>query len=255
MSKDKSMYNSGDYSLKNPSWHKEDAKWKAQKIIILMNDDFLKKLKPEVDLIDIGCGTAEILKRVFEYLKIKNIAVNPIGYDISSEIIGRAKDNFPQADFRCTYFDAKNYKENKNRISVALLIDILEHMEDPAAFLQKIREVCDYAICHLPLEDNFEVNIRGLKKHFTDTVGHLNFYNKNSALDLFNDCGFNIKNMILTCSDVSADYKLKSLPRRLIAQPLRKVFFKFFPQFTARFLGNCSLMVLLEPASKGNQYL
>ena len=107
-----------------------------------------------------------------------------------------------------------------------------------------------YVVCHLPLEDNLEVNIRGKKSHFTDTVGHINFYNKKSALQLFKDCGFNVRKMVYTCSDVSADYKLKSLPRRLIAQPLRKVFFRCFPRFTASVLGNCSLMVLLEPDSK-----
>ncbi|MFH1063148.1 MAG: glycosyltransferase [Candidatus Omnitrophota bacterium] len=247
--KDKDIYRSGGYARENPSWHKEDAKWKAEKIISLMRQDFLNKLTPGVDLIDIGCGTGEILKLVSGYLKEKNIEVNSVGYDISLEIIKEAKKNFPKGEFHSTLFDKNSYAPKQNRVSVALLIDILEHMEDPAAFLSAIREVCDYALCHLPLEDNFEVNVRGKKKHFTNTVGHINFYNKKSALELFKNCGFNIRNVDYTCSDVSADYKLKSLPRRLIAQPLRKIFFKFFPLLTANVLGNCSLMVLLEPDS------
>ncbi len=241
------MYNSGDYALNNPTWHKEDARWKAEEIIALLGDDFLSRLLPAVDLIDIGCGTGEILKRVAVYLKKKNIQVNPIGYDLSAEIIYQAKENFPQAEFYCACFDKDAYAAKKNGICLALLIDILEHMEDPSVLLRQIREVCDYAVCHLPLEDNLEVNVRGLREHFTKMVGHLNFYNKESALALFNDCGFNVRNMFFTCSDVSADYKLKSLPRRLIAQPLRKVLFKFSPQLTAKVLGNCSLMLLLEP--------
>ncbi|MCG2712071.1 MAG: class I SAM-dependent methyltransferase [Candidatus Omnitrophica bacterium] len=249
MSKDKSMYNSGDYALKNPGWHKEDAKWKADKIITLIRADFIKQLAPEVDLIDIGCGTGEILKRVSDYFKIKDIQVNPIGYDLSQEIIDQAKRSFPQGSFYSAVFDKQSYKKQTG-ISIALLIDILEHIQDPAALLKDVRESCDYVICHLPLEDNFEVNLRGKKSHFTNTVGHIKFYSKKSALGLFKDCGFNVRNMVYTCSDVSADYKLKSLPRRLIAQPLRKFFFKYFPQFTASILGNCSLMVLLEPDAK-----
>lgn len=246
---DKDMYKSGEYALHNPTWHKEDAKWKADKIGKLIGDDFLNQFTSGLDVIDIGCGTGDILKLVTTDLKIKNIDVNPIGYDLSSDIINQAKSNFPQANFLPKSFNRNNYKKQSGA-TLVFLIDILEHIQDPAQLLEEVRQSCDYAVCHIPLENNFEVNIRGKKKHFTNTVGHINFYDKNSALRLFEDCGFNVKKLIYTCSDVSAEYKLSSLPRRLIAQPLRKVFFRYFPQFTASVLGNCSLMVLLEPEGK-----
>jgi len=244
------IYSSGEYAQNNPSWHKEDAKWKAEKINQLLSNDFLSQFTKGIDIIDIGCGTGEVLKLVSGHLKKKNISVNPIGYDLSADIIQKAMENFPLGSFKCAGFEKGSYFKKQGLSSIAMLIDILEHMQDPAVLLKNIKESFDYALCHLPLEDNFEVNIRGKKDQFTKVVGHVHFYNKKTALKLFKDCGFKVKDLIYTCSDVSADYILKSLPRRFIAQPLRKVFFKCFPQFTASVLGNCSLMVLLEPKTE-----
>ncbi|MCK5590399.1 MAG: glycosyltransferase, partial [Candidatus Pacebacteria bacterium] len=240
------IYNSGEYAQKNPTWHEEDAPWKIKKIIKVIDDEFIDAIDEDVQLIDVGCGTGQILKGIYQFLEMKNIKTVAIGFDFSEEIIEKAKQNFPEGDFRCAKFD-QTLGKAKDSKQIVLLIDILEHLENPVELLKQVKKTCDYAICHLPLEDNFEVNHRRLKGHFTKTVGHLHFYNKQNAIKLFKDNGFEIKKMIYTCSDVSADYKLKSLPRRLIAQPIRKLFFKISPEFTAKVLGNCSLMVLLKP--------
>ncbi len=241
------MYKSGEYLKNNPTWHREDAPWKVKKIIEILDEAFLQKLVPEVDIVDIGCGTGDILHGVCRYLKKENVKAVFSGFDLSDKVINSAKENFPEANFFCSGFDAKMLQGEKRGSRIALLIDILEHLEDPNELLGQIRRTCDYAVCHLPLEDNFEVNHRGLKDYFTKTVGHLHFYNKESAIDLFENNGFEVEKLIYTCSDVSADYKLKSLPRRLIAQPVRRLFFKISPDFTAKVLGNCSLMILIKP--------
>ena len=245
---DKHMYTSGKYMENNPTWHIEDAKWKAQKIIKVIPEQIAKELNKQakVRVVDIGCGAAQILKNISDDFKLKAIDADYQGYDVSPEIIKKAKDNFKQAEFFAEKFSSDQYLQNKQQISIALLIDILEHLENPDMLLEDVAKVSDYIICHLPLEDNLMVNSRNLKHKFKETVGHINYYNKKSALAMFEQAGLKVENMIYTCSDCSADYKLESLPRRLILQPLRKLFFNISQDWTAKVLGNCSLMLLLK---------
>jgi glycosyltransferase involved in cell wall biosynthesis len=250
-SKDASLYVSGEYLEHNPGWHQEDASWKTKEIIKVITQSLWQQLKTAKALpriVDIGCGTGQILKNLAGDFKTQGIPAVYQGYDLSEQIINQAKLNFPQAEYFNKSFTKAEVKQPEARISIALLIDILEHLEHPEQLLNELKDVSDYLICHLPLEDNLEVNLRGLKPRFKQTVGHLHFYDKARAIEFFQNQGFVIENMLYTCSDCSADYKLKSIARRLIAQPLRKLFFKLSPDWTARVLGNCSLMLLLKKA-------
>lgn len=245
---DKNIYDSGKYLENNPTWHSEDANWKSREIIKIIPEQIIKELNKnsKIMVVDIGCGSAQILKNIAGDFKSKAINAEYQGYDISSDIIKKAKDNFKQAEFFARNFSSSQYAQNNQKISIALLIDILEHIENPNTFLSDIAKVSDYIICHLPLEDNLMVNFRNLKNKFKETVGHINYYNKKSALAMFEQAGLTAENIGYTCSDCSADYKLESLPRRLILQPLRRLFFKLSPDWTAKVLGNCSLMLLLK---------
>ncbi|MBU1044917.1 MAG: glycosyltransferase [Candidatus Omnitrophica bacterium] len=246
---DKHIYGSGKYLENNPTWHQEDADWKSREIIKVIPKSLkekFKKTKQPIRIVDIGCGTGQILKNLAVYWQSQNIPADCKGYDLSEQIIEQAKKNFPQAEFSARDFASKEYKIQDKRIDFTLLIDILEHIESPQMLLADVAQVSDYIICHLPLEDNLMVNSRKLKDKFKKTVGHINYYNKKSALAMFAQAGLSVGNVIYTCSDCSADYKLESLPRRLILQPLRKLFFKISPDWTAHVLGNCSLMLLLK---------
>ncbi|MBU1087010.1 MAG: glycosyltransferase [Candidatus Omnitrophica bacterium] len=247
---DKHIYTSGKYMENNPTWHTEDANWKSQEIIKVIPEQIIKELNKssKIRIVDIGCGAAQILKNIADQFRLKAIDANYQGYDVSPEIIKKAKANFKQAEFFAKTFSCEQYLQNNQKISIALLIDILEHLENPDILLKDVAKVSDYIICHLPLEDNLMVNSRNLKDKFKRTVGHINYYNKKSALTMFEQAGLSVENMIYTCSDCSADYKLNSLPRRLILQPLRKLFFKISPDWTAHTLGNCSLMLMLKKA-------
>jgi len=249
-----SRYCSGEYGRHNPTWHAEDASWKAAKICEALSDDFLRTLPATVRLVDIGCGVGEILKRVSAYLEARGKIVQAEGYDLSPEALAQARQRFPQAVFHCQAFDSSAHDQAGGRIIIALLIDILEHVDQPEVLLRKVRDVADHVVCHVPLEDNLQVNMRGLRRRFSRTVGHVHFYNEASARDLFARNGFSIVTLCMTCSDCSADYRLASPLRRIILQPLRKLFFRRLPQFTARVLGNCSFLRVARAEGEGRPW-
>jgi len=250
MTDKENLYTGNEYLKYNPSWHLEDSPWKARKIIKIIPKEILHELSSPIKIVDIGCGAGEILKLVCKFFKANDFSVIAEGYDISPSAIKIANKNFPEGNFHCQASDRLEHKNTGQNIDFILLIDILEHIKNPEKLLADISKTSKYVICHLPLEDNFEVKIRGLKKRFKKTTGHIHYYNKKSAIELFQKNGLGIKNMEFTCLDYDADYIMKSLPRRLIAQPLRKFFFKNHPEFTAKVLGNCSIMFFLRPLKK-----
>ncbi len=70
-------------------------------------------------------------------------------------------------------------------------------------------------------------------------VGHLHYFDKDTALAALTECGFTVMESLYTFGGEShyssVSYTLMKLPRRILAS--------FFPHWTARVLGGFSLLV------------
>ena len=239
------LYRSNRYWQYQTGYHIEDASWKFKKIISIIPKAILEKLPNSIKIIDIGCGVGEILKLVSGYFKEKEIIVNAFGYDVSREAIEIAKKNSPETSFFCKEFGKDNF--DKNEIDLVLIMDLLEHLQRPQDLLRDVNGICKYVICHLPLDDNLNINLRCPKEKMANSIGHINFYNIKSASVLFKECGFFIENKIINCFDYDGDFiKKDSLSNQYFGAPLRKVLFKRLPNFVARVLGGCTAMFLLR---------
>lgn len=238
-----------DYAAHNPSWHLEDSAWKARKILRVIPAEIIGSLASPVMIVDIGCGAGRILKLVAGAFQEQGLEVIAEGFDVSPVPLRAARGEYPGAQFHCEAFDKARYSGNNRHPAFSLLIDILEHLDDPQTLLKEVGQVSDYVICHIPLEDNLMVNSRGLRKRFKRTVKHVAFYDEKTARSLFTDSGFTVINSMYTCLDYDADYRFESAGRRILLQPLRRFFFGRFPRFTARVLGNVSLLALLKKSA------
>ncbi len=76
-----------------------------------------------------------------------------------------------------------------------------------------------------------------------NSVGHLHYSNRETALATLRDCGYEIIDTFYTATFL--DFPLPSLKARL-AKPVRALLFKIAPDLTVRLLGGCSLMVLAK---------
>src|SRR5262249_47744110 len=70
------LYTSGEYLRKNPTWHADEAPWKAQQILRLLE---FQHLAPQT-ICEVGCGTGEILRLLQKALPEDCILY---GYEIS----------------------------------------------------------------------------------------------------------------------------------------------------------------------------
>lgn len=132
--------------------------------------------------LEIGCATGEL---------IGNFPVLPggrrTGCDISPANIEAAIARFTGVDFYAGDFNTMPAVPYEG----VILSDILEHVEDDAAFLRFASLRAEYTLVNLPLEDNWLNNGRPYGPN--DSSGHLRRYSLNQGFDLFERAGLKVR--------------------------------------------------------------
>lgn len=225
------LYVSEDYLARNPTWDMEDSQWKAERVAALLTDAGIRPGK----ICEVGCGAGKILAALAAAYPQATL----VGYDIA-----------PAAARFWTHVDVSHVKLNlgdffvmdKDRYDVILLLDVLEHVADPHAFLNGLRGRSDYLVVHFPLDlSSLSVLWETPLLRVRRKVGHIHYFTKSLALELMNECGFEIIDHRFTGAAFSAPQatlktRLAQIPRRLLAAVNR--------DFGARLLGGETLMVL-----------
>lgn len=229
------IYTDGSYLEKNPDWGEEDSLWKSifVKKIIERN-----KLNPRL-ICDIGCGRGLIIKHLCDSLH-KDIYFD--GFDISIDAIHYAK---PNETNRVKYYlgdieDIINFKKNYD---LAIVLDVVEHLDDYTGFLKKVKNVATYKLFHLPIE----ISIRHIlfEKSFLlkyqQKYGHINHFSKLIFLDILKEYNHNI-----------IDYfyperidNIKSKTIRSLLFPI-KLFNIITKDLSSKILGSNGLLVLTK---------
>lgn len=179
----RNLYLTDEYLKKNPSLHEEESPWKVHKIVPLI-DRFIDCIngKEEINILDVGGGAGFILNSVSTYIESSyGIRVNKYALDLSPhmlEIQSKTNPDMVKAlneDIRKTSFRDKE-------IDLILLIDVLEHVPNPAEALEELRRISSFSILKVPLQDSIFSIIwnfmrRGEPKRYDfETYGHINFY-------------------------------------------------------------------------------
>jgi SAM-dependent methyltransferase len=228
------IYDSGEYLNKNPTWHVEDSLWKAKQIIRMLG---AHNLKPNT-ICEVGCGAGEILRSLQEMLPTQ---VELVGYEISPQAFELAKTR--QNDRLQFYLG--DIKDEQRHYDLTILMDVIEHLEDYYSFLRDIRDRGDRTILHIPLDMCVNHLIRA--KPLADirrAVGHIHSFTKESAFSVLDECGFQVVDHFYTTWAI--DFPPRTWRRRLALIP-RVVANSISPDFTARVLGGFSLLVLAAP--------
>lgn len=232
-------YQDGQYLASNPSWHEEDADWKAAKIAELLRR--AGQAAPR-RVAEVGCGAGGILKCLQDaFPETTKLS----GYDIAPDVIERARRH---SNERLAFF-CEDLTRTNEQFDLLLCIDVFEHVEDPFGFLRAIRRLAPKVVFNIPLE----VHVAGiLINHQLWTrrqFGHLHFYTAALAIETLRECGYAI---------IARDYPSRLLDRprtaseRIFWLP-RKIGAMIDPERSARIFGGTSLLVLAasQPASSG----
>lgn len=220
-----------DYLEKNPSWDLEDSPWKARQVRDLLA---AHQITPR-SIVDVGCGAGLVLAELQRAFPAARLC----GYDIAPDaerfwtVPRQAGIDLSVGDFATSPSDT---------FDVVLALDVLEHLQDPFVFLERIKGRGRHYVFHFPLDlSALSVLRESPLLHVHDKVGHLHFFTRRLALALLQDCGYTVLESRYTGAALSG-------PRRRwqarLAQIPRKLVFAVNRDVGARLLGGETLMVI-----------
>jgi cyclopropane fatty-acyl-phospholipid synthase-like methyltransferase len=234
--KTEAIYLDNEYLSHNPNWHREDAPWKANLVGTILRDH---QIQPGT-ICEIGCGSGDVLRCLRESFPL----VRFFGFDISPGLRRFWVDEQNQKNSEVTFTLGNFHEININRYDVLLMLDVFEHVRDPLTFLEESRAHALKFVFHIPL-DLSALGVARKAPLLTAhrSVGHLNFYTKDLALETLTDCGYKIIEWRYTGASLNSPNR--TWRSRLAAIP-RKLFHWIDRDTGVRLLGGETLLVLAE---------
>lgn len=229
------IYIDGMYATLNPTWHEEDSSFKAKYIAAILTKNGIT-----FDTVaEIGCGSGAVLKNLSRLVNRPSVSWK--GFDIAREPIIRAKsDVLDEVEFHC-----QDLFKLDEKFDVLLAIDVLEHVPDYIGFLTQCRNKARYKIYHIPLDLHVSALLRDSLTNARESVGHLHYFTRSTAIATLVDTGHTIIDTQLTPGAIEL-VKLHPSLKRTIANLPRLVISQFNPELSTRLLGGHSLLVIAE---------
>lgn len=218
-------YIDGSYHAKTGgTWHVEDAPFKARQVRRMLERH--PELKAQ-SICDIGCGAGGVLA---ELDRIIEPTVQLVGYDVS-----------PKAHSLSLGFENRRCRfvrgEDTQTFDLALVLDVVEHVEDCFTFMRQCGAKATWKIYHIPLDASASLVLRGA--HCWDSVGHLHLFTLETALKSVEHSDQRVIDWFLTPVSLERPHRratrLTNFTRRILPKILG-----------ARLLGGYSIMILAQ---------
>lgn len=223
-------YVSGEYLRNNPTFHVEDAPWKARVILQMIEKHRLQPARVG----EVGCGAGAILKELQARLPAETVFE---GYDVSPDGIALAQKHENE---RLRFARQEITAIPDGAFDLALCIDVFEHVEDYLGFLRTLRGKGTYKIFHIPLDMTAISVLRNSQVSLRQAVGHLHYFSPDTALLTLRDTGYEILDWRFTPARID---QTPTRAARLLKLP-RRAAFAINPSLAVRTLGGYSLLAL-----------
>jgi hypothetical protein len=224
------LYTSGQYLGMHPTWHVEESPWKVRHIAAMLRRNALTPRR----ICEIGSGAGEVLRLLQEKLP-RDCTFS--GYDISPQAfeLSKAKAN-DRLHFKLGDFAA----DENSFFDLALVLDVIEHVEDYFSLLRRLKTKSRYKIFQVPLEISVQGVLRGkIFLNTRDMHGHLHPFTKETFLRTLQDLGYNIIDHAY-----APEYEMNGHTQ--LIDLLRRLSLSVHKDWTARILGGCRILVLAE---------
>src|SRR5260370_5669592 len=210
----KDLYTSGDYLEKNPTWHVEEVSWEEKDIMGMVQRN---RIGPKT-ICEVGCGAGEVLRLLQMRMDSKCIFS---GYEISPQVseLSKSRENDR------LHFKLQNFMEEKSvYFDLILVLDVLEHMENPYDLLRDIKFKSQYKIIHFPLDISVKSVLRDQIVTYREQYGHIHYFTKSIALRMLEEMGYEVLDSFYTYETIPLPWNtIKSNPRILVRKILGKI--------------------------------
>jgi SAM-dependent methyltransferase len=181
-------YVDGTYLADHRDWHGGDANGKALDILDGVEAALSNGAgEAECSFVDVGCGTGGVMTVLSRCLPRRHPGrrFRFVGYEPSTEAISLGESTPDDVEIRNDHFS-----DSGELFDIALLVDVLEHLENPWDMLRAVRQRAHYVVVRQPLLDSvgpFRHNSYRLQR---ESLGHIGYWNSRSFEDLMYACGW-----------------------------------------------------------------
>lgn len=226
-----------EYTKLNNTLHVEDSPWKIEKVKRLIKG----RLSPGV-ICDIGCGAGLIAKGMAEAYPGAKV----IGLDISLDMIKAAKKNSPKPSF--VNASIEDLPIGAHKVDIVILIDVLEHLEDPGRVLGALSRVAGHLVIKVPLEDSLwywanDKTGRYTREDGRRKLGHIQYFKMSSLTRLLNNAGFEVADYEIISQNVDNPDNPHISKLGKVINPVRVLAYKVSKTLFARVF-NASVILL-----------
>lgn len=228
------LYTAGAYLQENPLWHTEESFWKAEQVMRMLDR---QKIAPK-RICEVGCGAGEVLKQLQQRL---NSDCHLLGCDISPQAIELCRS---RANERLRFLLGDITKVPGRFFELILVLDVIEHLEDYFSLLRDIKERALYKIFQIPLDLSVQTILRATPLlRDREKYGHIHYFNKEIALQLLTDVGYQIIDYFYT--GVALDLPSSDF-RNLAMRIPRRLIYAINKDMAVRLLGGYRLLILAK---------
>lgn len=194
----------------------------------------LRKYHQKGKLLDIGCATGTFMEIAREYFQVYGVEISAYAGKIAKKKgLNVFTGQLEQSSYNKPYFD------------VVTLWDTIEHLPHPLKTLEKINQITKpKGIVALTTGnvDSLISKASGKSWHLYNVPQHLSYFSPKSITYLFNQCGFEVKEIVHPGVNFSLNYLLF----RLITFYRLKFLFSAYSKLSQRKLLNLSFPVNLR---------
>lgn len=181
------QYIDGNYQEKHQDWHLGDAIHKVNDIKFSVKSLLATESKEHLKIADVGAGVGGVLFELTQWLHrdYPKLSVEAIAFEISPFAVQKGREIFPTLDLR-----QELLQNTQDIFDLVLLIDVLEHLENPWEMLRTVHQKSRYMIVRQPLLENVS-NFRHRNYHHErEHWGHISYFNYYSFLDMAQATGW-----------------------------------------------------------------
>jgi SAM-dependent methyltransferase len=227
-------YTSGSYLEKNPLWHTEESLWKAELVMRMLNR---RGIVPRT-ICEVGCGAGEVLRQL--QLRLGGDC-ELLGCDVSPQAIELCQS---RANEKLRFLLGDDSRIAEGFFDLVLIMDVIEHVEDYFSLLRNIKKRARHKIFQIPLDLSVQTILRATPMlRDREKFGHIHYFNKELALQLLVDVGYQIIDYSYTA--VALDLPSRDF-RNLVMRIPRRLAYKVNKDMAVRLLGGYRLLILAE---------
>ena len=159
-------------------WRELSAKYKAGNIVSLCSS------VPHKSVLEIGAGEGAVSAALSNRGFSSDITCLEISQTGIEAIRGRNIEGLTEAKL----FDGYHVPFSDGHFDLAIASHVLEHVEHERLFLYEAMRVSKHLFIEVPLEDTLRLPLN----FQSDSVGHINFYNRKTIRRLLQTCGLEV---------------------------------------------------------------